>query len=85
VKQPETAVTYPQGIDTAAERALYDNLGQDAALAMAIDKTVRETKKDGWRGNRIKEKEVRYAIRRHLDDEAQVDAIFDLVVHQDEY
>jgi type I restriction enzyme, R subunit len=85
VKQPGTGATYPKAVDTQARRALYDNLDGDAELALAVDHEIRTTKKDGWRGNRIKEKEVRYAIKRHLDDEAQVDRIFDLAVHQHEY
>jgi hypothetical protein len=44
-------------------------------------------KKADWRGHRVKEREVRQAIRSALagGDGARVDAIFDLVVNQREY
>lgn len=84
-KNPAVGATYPAAMNTAAKRALYDNLGKDEALATAIDVEIRKTKKDDWRGNKFKEKEVRNAIRVHLSDPAQVDLIFDLVRNQHEY
>jgi len=85
VKNPTSATVYPSALDSPAKRALYDNLGQDEALALDIDHAIRATKKDGWRGNRIKERELRYAIRRQLDDNADVDRVFELVTNQREY
>lgn len=82
---PTVGATYPVAMDTAAKRALYDNLAKDEALASAIDAEIRKTKKDDWRGNKFKEKEVRNAIRVHLSDPAQIDLIFDLVRNQHEY
>ena len=64
---------------------MYDNLGNDEALAVAVDKEIRAVKKDDFRGNKIKEREVRNAIRKHIDDESIVAAIFNIVVSQDEY
>ncbi|MGF6230990.1 type I restriction enzyme R subunit [Inquilinus ginsengisoli] len=84
-KNPATGATYPAAMNTAARRALYDNLSKDEALAAAIDAEISRTKKDDWRGNRFKEREVRNAIRRHLSDPAQIDLIFDLVRSQHEY
>ncbi|MBD9497314.1 type I restriction endonuclease subunit R [Ensifer sp. ENS01] len=84
-KNPAAGTTYPAAMDTAAKRALYDNLDKDEALATALDAEIRKTKKDDWRGNKFKEKEVRNAIRAHLSDPAQVDLIFDLVRNQHEY
>jgi type I restriction enzyme R subunit len=84
-KSPAAGATYPAAMNTAAKRALYDNLGKDEALATALDADIRKTKKDDWRGNKFKEKEVRNAIRAHLADAAQVDLVFDLVKNQHEY
>jgi type I restriction enzyme R subunit len=84
-KNPAAGATYPAAINTSAKRALYDNLGKDESLATAIDAEIRKTKKDDWRGNKFKEKEVRNAIRAHLADPAMVDLIFDLVRNQHEY
>ena len=85
VKNPAWGTSYPASIDTAAKQALYDNLDKNEALASAIDAEIRKTKKDDWRGNKVKEKEVRNAIRKQIPDEGQVDLIFDLVKNQHEY
>jgi type I restriction enzyme R subunit len=84
-KNPAAGASYPGAINTAAKRALYDNLNKDEALATAIDAEVRKIKKDDWRGNKFKEREVRNAIRAHLAAPALVDLIFDLVRNQHEY
>ena len=78
-------ITYPHALNTSARRALYDNLDKNEELAVALDADIVATRKDGWRGNTIKEREVRYAIRRHLPDEAEVERIFELVKNQRDY
>lgn len=85
VKNPASGASYPATLNTSAKRALYDNLDKDEAQAVAIDAEVRKVKKDDWRGNKIKEREVRNAIRKHLSDPTQIDLIFDLVRNQHEY
>ena len=85
VQNPASGTAYPKSLDTRAKRALYDNLSSDEQLAIAIDYSIRTTKKDGWRGNRIKEREVRYTIRKLMPDQAEVDRVFDLVKNQSEY
>ncbi len=83
--QRPNAATYPSSLDTRAKQALYDNLGGDEQLALALHNDIEQTRKDGWRGNMIKEREVRYAIRRHVQDEARITEIFELVKSQGEY
>jgi type I restriction enzyme R subunit len=83
-KNPPTD-TYPSAIDTTAKRALYDNLDGDEALTNALDDKVRKTCKDGWRGHKVKEKEVKYAVRSVLQDDELTERIFDLVKNQREY
>ncbi len=85
VKNPGESADYPRSVNTPAKRALYDNLDKNEALAIALDTDIRQTKKDDWRGNRFKQKEVRIAIRKHLKDESLVQRIFDLVCNQSEY
>lgn len=80
-----SAGNYPAALNTAAKRALYDNLGKDEALALAVDSEIRLVKKDGFRGNKIKEREVHNAIRKHIKDEALAAQIFSIVVSQHEY
>ena len=85
VQNPARSSSYPKAMNTPARRALYDNLGEDEGLAVAMDREIRSTKKDGWRGNRIKERQVRYAIRRHIPDKIEAERIFELVKNQREY
>lgn len=54
---------YPPSVKTAAQRALYNNLGKDEVLALAVDQAVQGSRQDGWRGNAIKVKKVRLAIK----------------------
>jgi len=84
-KSPETTTSYPAAVNTPAKRALYDNLGEDESLALSVDAAIRSTKKDAWRGNKFKEKEVRNAIKAHISDPKLVGIIFDLVRNQNEY
>jgi len=85
VQNPAGGTAYPNQLNTPAKRALYDNLANDETLALALDSAIRQTKKDGWRGNKIKEREVMYVIHEHVDDEAEVKRIFELVKNQREY
>jgi len=85
VQNPASGTAYPKQLDTPAKRALYDNLGSDETLALTLDRAIRQTKKDGWRGNTIKKREVLYVIHQHVDDKAKVERIFELVKNQREY
>ena len=110
VKKPECSGQYPEPINTAALRALYDNIehprstivsekrppryGQRASrsydpktrLALRIDRKIREVKKDDWRGNKFKEREVRNAIRAVVGDHPDlVDKLFEIVKNQRDY
>lgn len=85
VRKPETSERYTAKLDTSAKRALYDNLSQDEELALELDKIIKITKKADWRGDLIKEREVKRSIRSILKDNAEVDRIFELVKNQQEY
>ncbi len=85
VQNPNIGTAYPKSLNTRAKKALYDNLGNDEQLAIDLDAVIQGTKKDGWRGNKIKEREVRYAIREVLQNEALANQILELVKNQNEY
>jgi type I restriction enzyme R subunit len=85
VQNPTGLTAYPKLLNTRAKRALYDNLGKNEQLAIALDDAIQRKKKDGWRGNRIKEREVRNAIYNVLKDETQTYQMLELVKNQDEY
>jgi type I restriction enzyme R subunit len=84
-KNPATSEAYPETLNSRAKRVLYDNLDQDEELTMALDAEICHTKKDGWKGNIIKEREVKYAIKKHIKDDAEAERVFELVKNQVEY
>jgi type I restriction enzyme, R subunit len=85
VTHPEGSSDYPASLDTSAKRALYDNLDRDEQKAIALDHAIRSTKKDNWRGSKIKQREVKNAIKKYLTDEDEVNRIFEIVKNQAEY
>ncbi len=86
VSQPEKQSAYPAAINSSARRALYDNLDQNEALAIGLDTAIRNTKKDGWRGNHFKEKEVLNVVRKALAPFEFVDKeVFEIVKNQRDY
>jgi type I restriction enzyme R subunit len=56
----------PETLVTIAQRALYNNLAKNEALAMQIDSAVKNVKRDGWRGNLPKEREIKAEIFKQL-------------------
>lgn len=83
---------YPPRICTAALQAFYDNLQDHTEpeereqLALDIDQAIRDIKKDDWRGNTFKEREVRNAIRNVVGaDEPVVQQLFELALNQHDY
>jgi len=82
VKNPELGGNYPSAINTPGKRALYDNLGNDEALALAVDQAVYGSRMDDWRNNTFKVKRVKIAIRAALEskgglvrDSSEVDKV----------
>jgi type I restriction enzyme R subunit len=99
VSRPEAVTSYPPSLNSHALRALFDNL-EDAwrersaaytvkareEKALAIDCAIREVKKADWRGNKVKEQEVRNAIGSELgENDALAGRIFEIVKAQREY
>ena len=80
---------YPSAINTGAKRALYDNVGSNEALALDLDHKILDTRKDGWRDNTIKTREVRNTIQDVLDTfgtaEPEAQYLVNLAKNQQEY
>jgi type I restriction enzyme R subunit len=76
---------YPASIKSAAQRALYNNLGNNEMLALAVDAAVLNSLQDGFRNNPAKLKRVRNAVRTVVGDETLTDTILELVKHQNDY
>ncbi len=85
-RNPGAGGGYPKALNTPARRALYDNLGKDEALALGVDRAVRESRQDEWRNNTFKVKRVRIALKAVFGgDEALTERILELVKNQNEY
>ena len=83
---PENNPDYPESVrHSCALRAFYDNCGEDETLAITLDKSVRESKEDGFRYNRIKERRIKQALLAILKNHDEVDRVFNIVVKQEEY
>ena len=79
------AAEYPPTITTAGARALYDNLKNNEALAVALDKAVRDAAQKSWRGDRVKENRVRRAIHGVIPEEELAARVFELVAASRDY
>lgn len=90
LKSVSATGSYPTAISTRAKRALYDNLNNNDQLALKVHESIINSKADEWRGNRIKERQVRNAIREALEqfqtaDDKTVETILELAKNQNEY
>jgi type I restriction enzyme R subunit len=83
---PENNTRYPENIrHSGALRAFYDNCGEDEELAFALDRSVRESKQTGFRHNEFKERKIKYALFKVLNDKDKVERVYNIVVEQEEY
>jgi len=85
VKRIDGQERYPSKVQSQGQKALYDNLNSDIELTLTIDETVRYTAKDGWRENKIKERQVANEIKRHLPDGVNLSLVMEVVKNQREY
>ena len=76
---------YPASVKTPAQRALFNNLGKDEALALAVDAAILDSRQDGWKSNSMKTKRVRVAINAVLKNDDWTSQILDLAKHQNDY
>jgi type I restriction enzyme R subunit len=75
----------PQGLDTPGKRALYNNLGKSEELALRIDAAVKTSRSDDWRGVEAKERAIKAALYKELQDKDEVERIFVIIKSQREY
>jgi type I restriction enzyme R subunit len=75
----------PQKLDTPGKRALWNNLGQNEALALQIDTSIRQVRPDGWRGIQAREQVIKRALYDVLKNESEVERIFLIIKAQSEY
>jgi type I restriction enzyme R subunit len=80
-----TSDSTPTELDTPGKRALWSNLNEDVELAIRIDSTVLEARPDGWRGVQAKEQRIKAALFDVLQDAAEVERLFPVLIAQPEY
>ncbi len=86
IVKPQENDHYPDAVrDSGAMRALYDNCGEDVELSIRLHAAVLETKQDGFRGNPVKENQIKRALYEILQDEDQVERTYRIIVEQEEY
>ena len=78
-------IGYPTKVQSSAQKALYDNLNYDEELALTIDETVKYTAKDGWRENKIKQRQVANAIKKHIPKDVNLSLVMEVLKNQNEY
>ena len=75
----------PKSLKTSGQRALYNNLDRDESLALRVHEAVHGVKADAWRGNPVKEREIKRVLFRELKDDGVVLRIFNILVQNVEY
>lgn len=75
----------PASIKSPAQRALYNNLNKNEALALQVDAAVRRVKQVDFRGDERKENLIKYEIYQILKDEKETERIFAIIKAQYEY
>ncbi|MDR3337005.1 MAG: type I restriction endonuclease subunit R [Treponema sp.] len=86
VTRPEDNNAYPESIrKSGALRSLYDNCGEDEALALRLHEAVIQSKQDRFRHNPVKENHIKRELFKILDDESEVERIFKIICEQEEY
>ena len=86
VTKPEDNSRYPESIRASgALRALYDNCGEDEQTALKLHKAIIKAKQEGFRNNPVKENKIKRALYQILNDEDEVERVYQIVVEQEEY
>lgn len=75
----------PASIQTHAQRALYNNLGKDEAIALSVDNAVMRVKRADWKGNPQKENEIKAEMLKILKEKPEVERIFSIIKQQNDY
>lgn len=79
------APTTPPSLNTPGKRAIYNNLGQDEQVALAVHQTMESYAPDNWKDNRASEQVVKGRLYQVLGDVEKVEAIIPILKQQYEY
>lgn len=84
----------PRALDTQGKRALFNNLhakgvassnAKPLELALKIDEAIKRVRPNAWRGHLPRENVIKRALWEILQDDAEVERMFQIVVAQPEY
>lgn len=75
----------PELIKSPGQRALFNNLQKNQALALEVHQRIMTVKPDGWKGNGPKENIIKAGLYDILKDFKEVERIFNIVKQQSEY
>jgi type I restriction enzyme R subunit len=90
VKTPDNSPEYPSSIHSLAQKALYDNLNSNEALANELHSAINQTRNADWRSHLIRSRAVYNCIKDILKqydiiDSDEIHRIYELVKNQKEY
>jgi len=72
----------PEVLNTPGKTALYNNLGKNKEIALAVHEAIIKYRPDGWRGNIPKENMLKAKLNEVLQDAEEVERIFLIIVAQ---
>jgi type I restriction enzyme, R subunit len=87
VRDPSESDQYPNSMDSRGKQALFDNLGNNEGKAVLVHEAVMNSRRDDWRGNFLKEKGIKIAIKKVLKDisDEELKDLFEIIKNQHEY
>lgn len=86
IEHPEESDHYPASISKSkALMAIYDNIGEDEALAIRLHKGVLESVLSGFRNDEIKKRRIKDKLFKILKDDAKTEQLYMIVEKQEEY
>lgn len=71
----------PSSIKTLGMRAIYNYLDKDEDLTIACENAIQSSKKEGFRENLQKQKEIKQAIYNIVKDDDKTEKIYEIVVN----
>lgn len=76
---------YPDGIDTAGKKALYDNLGKDEELVKRIYDTVVDNAQANWRTVDSRLRLLTKKVKRELPEGIDIDKVMGIIIANNEF
>ena len=84
IDDPAKTGHYPESIaDSAIKQALYDNFGEDEALALALHKAFLGARLQGFKYNIAKQNKIKAAIWKIVKNDDMVEAVYKILAAQE--